>query len=75
MITLTQADVPEQKHLLAQVSQALETSYSQLWYRFLDRVFSRSGRCFMEHYPTEGHSRQSLPSRGLCLLKSILEFA
>jgi hypothetical protein len=29
---------------LAQVRQAIETSFSQLWYKFLDRVFSRSWR-------------------------------
>src|SRR3954462_8115418 len=35
---------PEKKHLLAQVRQGIETSFSQLWHRFLDRVFSRSWR-------------------------------
>ena len=44
MLLLTPADAPEQKFLLAQVRQAIETSLSQLWYKFLDRVFSRSGR-------------------------------
>ena len=44
MLVLTRADAPEQKHLLAQVRQAIETSFSQLWYQFLDRVFSRSWR-------------------------------
>jgi Transposase DDE domain len=39
---LTRADAPEQKYLLAQVRQAIETSFSQLWYKFMDRVFSRS---------------------------------
>jgi hypothetical protein len=42
MLALTRADAPEQKYLLAQVRPALETSFSQLWYQFLDRVFSRS---------------------------------
>ena len=42
MLVLTRADAPEQKCLLAQVRQAIETSFSQLWYKFLDRVFSRS---------------------------------
>jgi Transposase DDE domain len=42
MLVLTRADAPEQKHLLAQVRQAVETSFSQLWYKFLDRIFSRS---------------------------------
>jgi IS5 family transposase len=44
MLVLTRADAPEQKYLLAQVRQAIETSFSQLWYKFLDRVFSRSWR-------------------------------
>jgi transposase len=42
MLVLTRAEAPEKKHLLAQVRQAIETSFSQLWYQFLDRVFSRS---------------------------------
>ncbi len=44
MLVLTRADAPEQKFLLAQVRQAVETSLSQLWYKFIDRVFSRSWR-------------------------------
>jgi len=28
--------------LLSQVRQAIETTFSQLWYKFIDRVFSRS---------------------------------
>jgi IS5 family transposase len=44
MLVLTHADVPEKKYLLAQVRQAIETSFPQLWYRFVDRVFSRSWR-------------------------------
>jgi IS5 family transposase len=44
MLVLTRADAPEQKFLLAQVRQAIETSFSQLWYKFVDRVFSRSWR-------------------------------
>jgi Transposase DDE domain len=44
MLVLTRAEAPEQKHLLAQVRQAIETSFSQLWYKFIDRVFSRSWR-------------------------------
>jgi len=44
MLVLTRADAPEKKYLLAQVRQAIETSFSQLWYRFVDRVFSRSWR-------------------------------
>jgi Transposase DDE domain len=41
-LVLTRADAPEQKFLLAQVRPAIETSFSPLWYKFLDRVFSRS---------------------------------
>ena len=44
MLVLTRADAPQQKFLLAQVRQAIETSFSQLWYKFVDRVFSRSWR-------------------------------
>src|SRR3954451_9966016 len=44
MLVLTRAEAPEQKHLLAQVRQAIETSFSQLRYRFIDLVFSRSWR-------------------------------
>jgi hypothetical protein len=44
MLVLTRADAPEQKGWLAQVRQAIATSFSQWWYNFLDRVFSRSGR-------------------------------
>ena len=44
MLVLTRADAPEKKALLAQVRQGIETSFSQLWHRFLDRVFSRSWR-------------------------------
>jgi hypothetical protein len=43
MLVLTRADAPEQKYLLAPVRQAMETSFSQRWYQFLDRVFSGSG--------------------------------
>jgi hypothetical protein len=44
MLVFTRAAAPEQKCLLAQVRQAIETSLSQLWYKFLDRIFSRSWR-------------------------------
>ena len=44
MLVLTRAEAPEKKYLLAQVRQAVETTLSQLWYQFLDRVFSRSWR-------------------------------
>ena len=44
MLVLTRADAPEKKPLLAPVRQGIETSFSQLWCKFLDRVFSRSWR-------------------------------
>jgi IS5 family transposase len=44
MLVFTRADAPEKKYLLAQVRQGIETSFSQLWYKFLDRIFSRSWR-------------------------------
>jgi hypothetical protein len=51
MLVLTRAEAPEQKPLLAQVRQAVETSFSQLWYQFLDRVFSRSWRGWWNTVP------------------------
>jgi Transposase DDE domain len=42
LLLLTRADAPARKFLLSQVRQAIETSFSQLWHRFIDRVFSRS---------------------------------
>jgi Transposase DDE domain len=44
MLVLTRADAPQKKYLLAQVRQGIETTFSQLWHQFLDRVFSRSWR-------------------------------
>ena len=43
-LVLTRAGAAEQKCLRTQVRPASETSLSQLWYQFLDRVFSRSWR-------------------------------
>lgn len=42
LLLITRQDVPERKFLLSQVLQAIETSFSQLWHQFIDRVFSRS---------------------------------
>jgi Transposase DDE domain len=42
MLVWTRADAPEHKCLLAQVRQAIETSFSPLWCQFLDRGFARS---------------------------------
>ena len=42
ILLITRADAPAHKFLLSQVRQAIETSFSQLWHQFIDRVFSRS---------------------------------
>ncbi len=42
MLLLTPAQVPTHKFLLSQVRQGIETTFSQLWRKFVDRVFSRS---------------------------------
>ena len=42
MLLLTRQDAPHHKFLLSQVRQGVETTFSQLWYKFIDRVFSRS---------------------------------
>lgn len=44
MLLLTHADAPGQQRMLTQLRQAVETSFSQLWYKFLDRIFARSWR-------------------------------
>jgi hypothetical protein len=44
MLLLTRADAPEHQLLLTQVREAVETTFSQLWRKFLDRVFARSWR-------------------------------
>ena len=42
MLLIRRWDVPEQQALHSRVRQAIETMFSQLWHRFIDRVFSRS---------------------------------
>lgn len=42
MLLITQDRAPEYKFVLSQVRQGIETTFSQLWWRFVDRVFSRS---------------------------------
>lgn len=42
MLLLTRASAPDHKFLLSQVRQGIETSFSQLWHQFIDRIFSRS---------------------------------
>jgi transposase len=44
MLLITRDRAPEQKFLLSQVRQGVETTFSQLWRQFVDRVFSRSWR-------------------------------
>ena len=44
MLLITRDRAPAQKFLLSQVRQGIETTFSQLWWKFLDRVFSRSWR-------------------------------
>lgn len=42
VLLLTRETTPDHKFLLSQVRQAIETSFSQLWHQFIDRIFSRS---------------------------------
>jgi len=42
LLLITRKDAPLRKKLLSQVRQRIETSFSQLWHQFIDRVFSRS---------------------------------
>ena len=42
MLMLTRADATDRKKLLSQIRQQIETTFSQLWLKFIDRVFSRS---------------------------------
>ena len=42
LLLITRKDAPSHKKLLSQVQQAIESSFSQLWHQFIDRVFSRS---------------------------------
>jgi Transposase DDE domain len=44
MLLITRDRAPEHKFLLSQVRQGIETTFSQLWRLFVDRVFSRSWR-------------------------------
>src|SRR6266545_4101648 len=42
MLMLPRADATDRKKLLSQIRQQVETTFSQLWLKFIDRVFSRS---------------------------------
>ncbi|HKA55188.1 MAG TPA: transposase, partial [Candidatus Binatia bacterium] len=44
MLLITRDRAPEHKFVLSQVRQGIETTFSQLWWQFVDRVFSRSWR-------------------------------
>ncbi len=41
-LLITRDDAPQRKFLLSHIRQGIETSFSQLWNQFIDRVFSRS---------------------------------
>jgi transposase len=42
LLLITRRDVPEKRELHSSVRQGIETLFSQLWHKFIDRVFSRS---------------------------------
>ena len=42
MLLLTRDQAPAHRFVLSQVRQLVETTFSQLWWKFVDRVFSRS---------------------------------
>lgn len=42
LLLITRETAPDHKFLLSQVRQGIETSFSQLWHQFIDRIFSRS---------------------------------
>jgi transposase len=44
MLLLTRDQAPAHRFVLSQVRQQVETTFSQLWRKFVDRVFSRSWR-------------------------------
>jgi hypothetical protein len=42
MLLITRDQAPAHRFVLSQVRQRIETTFSQLWRKFVDRVFSRS---------------------------------
>lgn len=44
LLLITRADVPEKRALLSTVRQCIETTFSQLWHLFIDRIHARSWR-------------------------------
>jgi hypothetical protein len=43
MLLITRDRAPEQKFVLSRVRQGIETTFSQLWWKFVARVFSPRG--------------------------------
>ena len=60
MLMLTRADATDRKKLLSQIQQ-IETTFSQLWLKFIDRVFSRSWLGLWNSFQPQGLVLQSLP--------------
>ena len=44
LLLITRRDMPEKRELHSSIRQDIETLFSQLWHKFIDRVFSRSWR-------------------------------
>ena len=42
ILLITRADVPEKRELISTLRQGIETTFSQLWDQFIDRIYSRS---------------------------------
>jgi hypothetical protein len=42
LLMMTRREAPEKRELHSSVGQGIETLFSQLWHKFVDRVFSRS---------------------------------
>lgn len=42
ILLITRADLPEKRELISTLRQGIETTFSQLWNQFIDRVYSRS---------------------------------
>ena len=58
LLLITRRDVPDKRELHSSVRQGIETLFSQLWHKFIDRVFSRSWRGLwntINHYALKVH--------------------
>jgi hypothetical protein len=42
ILLMTRADAPQKRELISTLRQGVETTFSQLWNQFIDRVYSRS---------------------------------